>query len=97
MVSIPYLISACISPFLGFFVDMCGLRAVMATLAPLVLFGVHASLGLTDMYPLAPMVAQGLAYSVFAAALWPSVPYVVEEKSIGSAYGQYNAAKQLTL
>jgi len=93
MVSIPYLISACISPFLGFFVDMCGLRAVMATLAPLVLFGVHASLGLTDMYPLAPMVAQGLAYSVFAAALWPSVPYVVEEKSIGSAYGLLTAVQ----
>ena len=34
MVSIPYLISAIISPFLGIFVDRFGLRAVMATISP---------------------------------------------------------------
>ena len=93
MMSIPYLISAVISPFLGFFVDMYGFRAVMATLAPLVLLGVHSTLGLTSINPAYPMVAQGLAYSVFAAALWPSVPYVVEEKSIGSAYGLLTAVQ----
>jgi len=72
--SIPYIISAVISPFLGFVVDRIGLRAFLALVAPLALTVVHVLLGLTDVNLYAPLVLQGVAYSVFAAALWPSVP-----------------------
>jgi len=43
--SIPYTISAVLSPFLGLAVDRFGRRAVVVTLAPVVLIGVHLSLG----------------------------------------------------
>ncbi|KAL3671796.1 hypothetical protein V7S43_003705 [Phytophthora oleae] len=72
--SIPYIISAVISPFLGFVVDRIGLRAFLALVAPLALTAVHVMLGLTLVSLYVPLVLQGLAYSVFAAALWPSVP-----------------------
>lgn len=72
--SIPYMISAAISPFLGFLVDRVGLRAFLALLAPLSLTLVHILLGLTSVNLYVPLVLQGVAYSVFAAALWPSVP-----------------------
>lgn len=72
--SIPYIISAVISPFLGFMVDRIGLRALLALVAPLALTIVHVLLGLTHISLYVPLVLQGVAYSVFAAALWPSVP-----------------------
>jgi MFS family permease len=72
--SIPYIISAIISPFLGFVVDRIGLRAFLALVAPLALTAVHVMLGLTHVTLYVPLVLQGVAYSVFAAALWPSVP-----------------------
>ncbi|KAF1328423.1 Major facilitator superfamily, partial [Globisporangium splendens] len=74
--SIPYIISAVISPFLGFMVDRIGLRAVLALVAPISLTLVHAMLGLTNVSLYIPLVLQGISYSVFAAALWPSVPCV---------------------
>ena len=43
--SIPYTISAVLSPFLGLAVDRFGRRAVVIVLAPVVLIGVHLSLG----------------------------------------------------
>lgn len=72
--SIPYIISAVISPFLGFVVDRIGLRAFLALVAPIALTIVHLLLGLSNVNIYIPLVLQGVAYSVFAAALWPSVP-----------------------
>lgn len=72
--SIPYIISAVISPFLGFMVDRIGLRALLALVAPVSLTLVHVMLGLTHVDLYIPLVLQGVSYSVFAAALWPSVP-----------------------
>lgn len=91
--SIPYFISAAISPFLGYAVDRFGGRAVLATLSPFVLIFVHLSLGFTSITPIAPLVGQGLAYSVFAASLWPSVPKVVKEEYVGTAYGLMTAVQ----
>jgi MFS family permease len=85
--SIPYIISACLSPFLGGFVDRFGMRAVIATLAPAVLIVVHLLLAETTVSPIGPMVGQGIAYSAFAAVIWPSVPLVVQLKLIGLGYG----------
>lgn len=87
IMSIPYIISACLSPILGGLVDRFGMRAVVATIAPAVLVVVHSLLGSTDCNPIGPLVGQGLAYSGFAAVLWPSVPLVVEAKYIGLGYG----------
>lgn len=34
-----------------------------------------------------PLILIGIAYSIYAAALWTSIPYVVEAKTIGTAFG----------
>ena len=72
--SIPYLLSAILSPFLGGAVDRVGKRGWLALFAPSVLILVHLILGLTSLPPYFPLILQGVAYSVFSAALWPSVP-----------------------
>ena len=83
IMSIPYVISACLSPVLGGFVDRFGQRAVIATLAPLSLVVVHLLMAISDVSPIGPMVGQGIAYSAFAAVIWPSVPLVVEKRLTG--------------
>ena len=97
VMSIPYFISAGMSPFLGLIVDKVGNRAIMATFAPIMLIGVHSTLGFSDGSPVLPLIAQGLAYSLFAAVLWPSVPLTVEEKSVGTAYGLITAIQNAGL
>eukprot|EP00520_Triparma_pacifica_P017792 CAMPEP_0118668346 /NCGR_PEP_ID=MMETSP0785-20121206/20294_1 /TAXON_ID=91992 /ORGANISM="Bolidomonas pacifica, Strain CCMP 1866" /LENGTH=588 /DNA_ID=CAMNT_0006562907 /DNA_START=19 /DNA_END=1785 /DNA_ORIENTATION=+ len=91
IMSIPYFMSAAISPFLGFAVDRIGFRALIASMAPVILVGVHLTLAYSDGSPVPPLIGQGLAYSLFAAVLWPSVPFTVEPKSVGTAYGLITA------
>ncbi|KAF0691106.1 Aste57867_17604 [Aphanomyces stellatus] len=95
--SVPYLMSAILSPFMGFAVDRVGCRAVLALLAAITLMVVHYLLGNTDVTFWVPLVLQGLAYCVFAAALWPSIPYVVEPHMVGSAYGAITSIQNLGL
>ena len=97
IMSIPYIISACMSPILGKLVDTIGRRAIIATMAPLVLVFVHGSLALSDMSPIVPLVGQGLAYAGFAAVLWPSVPLVVEKRLTGLAYGVCTSIQNIGL
>ena len=52
VMSIPYIISACLSPILGGFVDRYGLRAVIATIAPASLVVVHTLMAATDVDPI---------------------------------------------
>jgi len=87
IMSIPYIISACLSPFLGGFVDRFGLRAVIATISPLVLLVVHICMGFTRADPVGPLVGQGLAYAGFASVLWPSIAMVIDERLVGFGYG----------
>ena len=90
--SIPYMISAVASPFLGFAIDKLGGRALVAAVCPLVLIGAHLALAYDlQMAPILPLVGQGVAYSVFAAALWPSVPYTVPSQYEGLGYGLITA------
>jgi hypothetical protein len=92
VMSIPYMISAVSSPFLGLAVDRFGLRAVIAVLCAAILILAHLALGFyTQMGPTLPLVGQGVAFSVFAAALWPSVPYTVPESAEGLAFGLVTA------
>lgn len=87
IMSIPYIISACLSPFLGGFVDRYGMRAVIATISPLALVVVHSFLAFSKTSPIGPLVGQGLAYSGFAAVVWPSIALVIDPKLVGLGYG----------
>jgi hypothetical protein len=74
--SVPYLISAMLSPFMGYAVDRFGFRAGLALIASFALTIVHIMLGVTRITYWAPLILQGVAYCVFAAALWPSIPCI---------------------
>lgn len=67
--------------------DRFGMRAVIATISPLILVLVHGLMGFSKVDPVGPLVGQGLAYSGFASVLWPSVAMVVEDKLVGLGYG----------
>ncbi|OQR97464.1 Major Facilitator Superfamily (MFS) [Achlya hypogyna] len=109
--SVPYLISAILSPFMGYAVDRVGFRAALALVASLLLTVVHVLLGLTRVSYWVPLVLQGVAYCVFAAALWPSIPCtsitflmcaewipdVVDARMVGSAYGAITSIQNLGL
>lgn len=87
IMSIPYIISAALSPVLGFFIDKYGLRALISALSPLLIIIIQCILAFTTVSPVGPMVGQGIAYTGFAAALWPSVPLVVDERLTGLGFG----------
>jgi MFS family permease len=93
IMGIPYTISACISPFLGYAVDRIGQRAMLAMLSPVVLVAVHLLLGFTKLSPIVPLLGLGFSFSICSAVLWPSVPYVVKEQHVGTAYGVITAVQ----
>lgn len=95
VMSIPYIISAALSPPVGFLVDVYGFRAVIAAIAPAILVIVHAFLGYSKVSAVGPLVGQGLAYTGFVSVLWPSVPLVVEEKVTGLAFGIVTSMQNL--
>ncbi len=97
VMSIPYIISAVCSPFLGKVVDNFGYRALIATFAPFLLIWVHLSLAISTVTPEIPLAGQGLSYSAFAAVLWPSIPLVVEKRLIGLAYGVCTSVQNIGL
>jgi nitrate/nitrite transporter NarK len=80
--SVPYLISAFSSPFLGFAIDRLGRRALVVIISSLILTAAYTTsmmLPACDRcyHELYPLVLTGIGYSIYAAAIWGSVPYVV--------------------
>jgi MFS family permease len=97
VMSIPYIVSAVLSPILGGIVDRVGQRAVFALVAPLVLIIVHVTLALGHSSPFLPLLGQGIAYSLFGAVLWPSVPLAVDPSMKGTAFGIINSIQNIGL
>ena len=79
---------------MGILIDKIGRRVLLIIISAVILLGAH----LTTMF-LAPscpatsyneviaLVLVGIGFSIYAAALWPSIAYVVDAKTVGSAYG----------
>mmetsp|Transcript_20330 Transcript_20330/g.30528 ORF Transcript_20330/g.30528 Transcript_20330/m.30528 type:complete len:594 (+) Transcript_20330:76-1857(+) len=96
VMSIPYILSAILSPFIGYAIDRIGYRANCLCLAPALLMIVHLVFALTDSSPVIPLVGQGLAYALYAAVVWPSVPLTVSGGS-GTAFGIITAIQNFSL
>lgn len=92
VMSIPYTLSAVLSPFIGFIVDRYGHRANITVVSAACIVVVHCLLGLTNVPPSGPLFGQGIAYTCFAAVLWPAIPIVVELERQGLAFGIATAA-----
>lgn len=91
--SVPYFMSAALSPILGYTIDKVGKRAMFITLSS---FLVALSCFFDALLPtydspnficLGPLILVGFGYSIYASALWSSIPYIVEPRTIGSAFG----------
>jgi len=103
--SLPFLISAVISPFLGLMIDKIGKRALfIMTSSVLVVFAcvitiilVKQSYTTENWTFLIPLILLGFAYSVYAGALWSSVPYVVPAPQLGTAFGLCTAVQNIGL
>jgi MFS family permease len=91
--SVPYFMSAALSPILGYMIDKVGKRAIFITTSSiLVALACFISAALpTYTEPsytcLLPLILVGFGYSIYASALWSSIPYIVKPKVIGSAFG----------
>lgn len=101
--SLPFLISAFVSPFLGLLIDKIGKRAMMIMLSSffVIVACVLTAILVTPDYIgpnwsfLAPLIILGLAYSVYAGALWSSIPYVVKPNTLGTAFGLCTAIQNI--
>ena len=80
-----YMMSALLTPGLGYLVDRHGGRAALALASSVVLLVVHLLLALTSLPAELVLAGLGLGYSVFAAVIWPGVAYVVEPQQLGTA------------
>lgn len=85
--------SAGLSPILGFVIDKIGKRAVFITISSVL---VSIACFFSAMLPnydspnficLGPLILVGFGYSIYASALWSSIPYIVQPRTIGSAFG----------
>jgi len=95
--SIVYIISAVMSPILGFMIDKSG-RNLLWVLAAVFLTGLaHAMMAFTFITPWIAMSMMGVSYSMLASALWPMVSLVIEERQLGSAYGLMQSFQNLGL
>jgi MFS family permease len=97
VMSIPYVVSAVLSPVLGGIVDRIGRRAILASVAPLALIVVHLTLAFARSSPFLPLLGQGIAYALFGAVLWPSVPLTVDPSMAGTAFGIMNSIQNIGL
>mmetsp|Transcript_25703 Transcript_25703/g.41444 ORF Transcript_25703/g.41444 Transcript_25703/m.41444 type:complete len:542 (-) Transcript_25703:1319-2944(-) len=89
LVSLPYTVSAIVSPFLGYTMDKVGYHLVFVGIACMSLLGIHCTFAFIPhkVEPTAIMVWLGLTYSMCAASLWPMIALVTESRNLSTAYG----------
>jgi MFS family permease len=97
VMAIPYTISACLTPLIGRMIDRVGRRAMIASLASILLVAVHSTLALTRVNPVFAMIGQGLAYALYSCVLWPSVTLTVRKELTGTAFGTITSIQNIGL
>ena len=84
--------AACVTPFLGLFLDRKGKGATMLILGSLLMIVCHLTFALVlPIYPskvvaFAAIILLGISFSLVPASLWPSIPKIMDKRFLGSAY-----------
>ena len=84
--------AACITPFLGWFLDRRGKGATMLILGSLLMIICHSTFALvlpavpSKAIAFAAIILLGISFSLVPAALWPSIPKIMDKRYLGSAY-----------
>ena len=84
--------AACVTPFLGWFLDKKGKGATMLILGSLLMIACHLTFAL--ILPVCPnkfvayaaILLLGVSFSLVPASLWPSIPKIMDKSFLGSAY-----------
>jgi MFS family permease len=85
------------TPLVGYFVDRFGKSASLMIYGSLMIVFIHLAFALTPISPIPLMIILGIAFSLVPAAMWPSVAKIVNEKTIGTAFGTMFAVQNLGL
>ena len=90
--TLPYIVAAIFSPILGWFVEKYGHRMTITILGSVLMIAAHSfELCLPDCdrcwVSLAPLIILGLSYTTYAVVLWGALPYMVEARTLGTAFG----------
>ena len=84
--------AACVTPFLGWYLDRRGKGATMLILGALLMIVCHLTFALvlpavpSKLIAYSAIVMLGVSFSLVPAALWPSVPKIMDKRFLGSAY-----------
>jgi MFS family permease len=90
--TMPYIISAILSPIIGFLSDKFGHRMTTTLAGSFLMIVAHLiSLFTVDCDKCAksiiPLILLGIAYTTYAVVLWGAIPYMVEGRALGTAFG----------
>ncbi|MDE6207465.1 MAG: MFS transporter, partial [Muribaculaceae bacterium] len=84
--------AACLTPFLGYYLDRFGRGATMLILGAVLMIVCHLTFALllpsvpSTALALIAIIVLGISFSLVPAALWPSVPKIMPARYLGSAY-----------
>ena len=84
--------AACITPFLGWYLDRKGKGATMLILGSLLMIICHSIFALvlpavpSKVIAFSAIILLGISFSLVPAALWPSIPKIMDKRYLGSAY-----------
>ena len=84
--------AACVTPFLGWYLDKKGKGASMLILGALLMIACHLTFALVlPLYPnkivaYSAILLLGVSFSLVPASLWPSIPKIMDKHFLGSAY-----------
>ena len=75
------------TPLFGLLSDRIGKRALLMTFGSMLLIPVFLLMAYSQVTLYLPMSMLGVAFALVPAIIWPSIAYIVEERTLGTAYG----------
>ena len=95
--TIPYIVSAVLSPIIGIFVEKFGHRMTVSIAGTTLMLVAHViQLFILPMecsqddpcyVSMIPLILLGVSYTTYAVVLYGSLPYLVEARTLGTAFG----------
>jgi MFS family permease len=83
------------TPLFGLMADKIGKRALLMTIASVILIPVYLIMVYTDISLYIPIAMMGISFSLIPAVMWPSVAYIVDERKLGTAYAVMMLIQQI--
>lgn len=75
------------TPAFGYLADRIGKRALLMIFGSALLIPAFVMLSYANISLYIPMALMGLGFALVPAVIWPSVAYIVDEKTLGTAFG----------